>query len=341
MRPSLIVPVCALTITTLSAGCNAPPAQAPPAPAPAPAASGRILRLAAGLDPLVPAEARIEKIAGGFQFTEGPLWRPDGTLWFSDVVGNVVRSVTPDGAVKVLITNAGGVSSAPPGSFVGSNGITADRDGTVYMVQHTGRQIVRVGPDLKLATFLDKFEGKRFNSPNDLVFRSDGALYFTDPPFGLSKQDDDPAKELTFNGVFRYSHGRLAVIVKDLKRPNGIAFSPDEKTLYVSDSDTAHKVVMRYDVAPDGGVSNGRVLIDMTADTAAGVPDGMKVDERGNVYATGPGGIWVLAPDGTHLGTLQLPETPANCAWGDDGRSLYITAETSVYRIKLSVGGRR
>lgn len=291
------------------------------------------------MDALVPADAVIEKVAGGFQFTEGPLWRPDGTLWFSDVVGNVVRSVTPDGTVKVLIEHAAGHSTAPAGSYIGPNGMVADKDGTVLLVQHFNRQIVRVAPDLTTTVFLDKFEGKRFNSPNDLVFRSDGTLYFTDPPYGLVKQDEDPAKELTFNGVFKYSNGKLEAIIRDLTRPNGVALSPDEKTLYVANSDPARKVVMRYDVAPDGRVSNGRVFVDLTAETAAGLPDGLKVDERGNVYTTGPGGVWVLAPDGTRLGVIATPETPANCGWGDDGKTLYITAETGIYRVKLAVAG--
>jgi gluconolactonase len=291
------------------------------------------------MDALVPAGAVIEKVAGGFQFTEGPLWRPDGTLWFSDVVGNVVRSVTPDGTVKVLIEHAAGHSTAPAGSYIGPNGMIADKDGTVLLVQHFNRQIVRVAPDLTTTVFLDKFEGKRFNSPNDLVFRSDGTLYFTDPPYGLVKQDEDPAKELTFNGVFKYTNGKLEAIIRDLTRPNGVALSPDEKTLYVANSDPARKVVMRYDVAADGRVANGRVFVDLTAETAAGLPDGLKVDERGNVYATGPGGVWVLAPDGTRLGVIVTPETPANCGWGDDGKTLYITAETGIYRIKLGVAG--
>ena len=166
--------------------------------------------------------------------------------------GNVVRSITPAGEVQVLIQNSGGQSSAPPGSFIGSNAMVADKDGDVLLCQHTNRRIVRVAKDLTMTPYLEKYQGKRFNSPNDLVYKSDGALYFTDPPYGLLKQDDDPAKELKFNGVFRYAGGKLQVVVKDLTRPNGLAFSPDEKTFYVSNSDEKHKVWMRYDVAPDG-----------------------------------------------------------------------------------------
>ena len=185
--------------------------------------------------------------------------------------------------------------------------------------------------------YLDKFEGKRFNSPNDLVFRSDGALYFTDPPYGLLKQDEDPAKELKFNGVFRYAGGKIQAAIQDLTRPNGIAFSPDQNTLYVANSDEKHKFWIRYDVEPDGNVSNGRVLADVTTEKEDGLPDGMKVDSVGNLYGSGPGGIWVFSPQGKHLGTIKPPETPANCAWGDDGKTLYITARTSVFRIKLAM----
>jgi gluconolactonase len=302
---------------------------------------GNIVRLDPAIDSIVPKGAQIEKVAGAFQFAEGPLWRPDGHLWFSDVVGNLVRSITPAGQVTVLIENSGGQSSAPPGSFIGSNGMIADKDGFVLLCQHTDRRIVRVAKDLKMTPYLEKYEGKRFNSPNDLVYKSDGALYFTDPPYGLLKQDDDPAKELKFNGVFRYSGGKLQAVIKDLTRPNGLAFSPDEKTLYVANSDEKRKVWMRYDVAADGTVSNGRVFADVTGETADGLPDGMKVDVQGNVYASGPGGLWIFSPEGKHLGTIKPPETPANCNWADDGQTLYVTARTSVYRIRVANMGEK
>jgi gluconolactonase len=302
---------------------------------------GSIVRLDPAFDAIVPRDAQIEKVAGGFQFTEGPLWRSDGRLWFSDVTGNIVRSVTPAGQVAELIPNAGGPSTAPPGSFIGPNGMIADKEGFVLLCQHTNRRIVRVSRDLNAVAYLDKFDGKRFNSPNDLVYRSDGALYFTDPPYGLLKQDDDPAKELPFNGVFRYSAGKTQAVIKDLTRPNGIAFSPDEKTLYIANSDEKHKVWMRYDVAPNGSVSNGRVFFDVTSEKEDGLPDGMKVDSRGNIYGSGPGGLWVFSPEGKHLGTIKPPETPANCNWGDDGSTLYITARTGVYRIRPAIAGEK
>ncbi len=216
--------------------------------------------------------------------------------------------------------------------------MAADDDGTVLLAQHTNRRIVRIAPDLHMTVVVDRYQGKRFNSPNDVVVGPHHAIYFTDPPFGLLKQDQDPAKELDFNGVFRVLGGTVEPVIKDLGRPNGIAFSPDQRTLYISNTEDTRKVWMAYDVAGDGTVSNGRLLLDATSDTAAGLPDGMKVDRLGNLFASGPGGIWVISPEGHHLGTIHTAETPANCAWGDDGRTLYITAETSVYRIRLSTG---
>jgi gluconolactonase len=325
------------------AGCGA---QSPAAAAPPPAATtapsaatpvGAIERLDPAFDALVAPAAVIEKVAGGFKFTEGPLWRPDGTLWFSDVQGNVVRSVTPDGKVTALIENAGGKSTAPPDSYIGPNGMAQAPDGSVWMVQHFNRQIVRINADRSMTPMVSTFEGKRLNSPNDLVFAKDGSLYFTDPPYGLLKQDGDPGKEVRFNGVYRFAGGRLQALVRDLNRPNGLAFSPDFKRLYVNNSDPARNVVMRYDVAADGTLAAGRVFADLTSKTA-GLADGLKVDAQGNVYTTGPGGVWVLSSEGKHLGTIAPPEIAANCGWGEDGKTLYMTAATGIYRIRALVG---
>jgi gluconolactonase len=338
MNPSKLLIAAAL----LSAGCSTAPPPAPEKSAAVPAAIGSIQRLDPTFDALVPKDAQIEKLAGGFTFIEGPLWRPSNALWFSDVVGNVVRQWTPDGKVTEILRPGGyDGNSLPADGFNGPNGMTADKDGAVLLCQHGNRRIARIDKDMKVTTLVDKFEGKKFNSPNDLVFRSDGSLYFTDPPYGLPKGDDDPTKELKFNGVYRLANGKLQAIVKDLTRPNGIALSPDEKTLYVAVSDEKHKVWMRYDLAADGTVSNGKVFADVTAEKEDGLPDGMKVDSLGNVYGSGPGGIWVFSPDGKHLGTIKPPETPANCGWGDDGKSLYITARTGLYRIKLAVAGEK
>jgi len=326
----------------MMAGCSTNP-PAPVAVTPAePPGVGSVARIDPALDGLVPAAAKIEKLAGGFTFIEGPLWLPEGRLWFSDVVGNVVRQWTPDGKVEEILRPGGyDGRDAPPASFIGPNGMIADKDGAVLLCQHGNRRIVRITRDRQVSTLVDRFEGKRFNSPNDLVYKSDGSLYFTDPPYGLPDQDKDKKKELKFNGVYRLAGGKVQVLVKDLTRPNGIAFSPDEKTLYVANSDPAKKIWMRYDVNPDGKLANGKLFFDVSAETEDGLPDGMKVDAQGNLYCTGPGGIWVFTPEGKHLGTIKPPETPANCNWGDDGKSLYMTARTGLYRIKLPVAGKK
>ena len=329
---------CASLAVLLTACSTAPSTSSAPKEAPS---VGKILRLDPAFDALVSKGARIEKVATGFTFTEGPLWRPQNVLWFSDVPGNVVRSVSPSGDVKILIQNAGGIASPGPGALIGPNAMVADKDGAILLCQHGARRIVRVAPDMTMTPVIEKFEGHRLNSPNDMVYRSDGALYFTDPPYGLAKQNDDPAKELKFNGVFLYKGGKLKAIVKDLNLPNGIALSPDEKTLYVSNSDEKKRSWMRYDVAADGTVSNGRLFFDLANAKEQGIPDGMKVDSQGNIYAAGPEGIWVFSPGGRHIGTIQPGETAANVAWGDDGKSLYITASTSVYRIRVNVPGEK
>jgi gluconolactonase len=338
-QPMKALAVLGFVILFISCSRDSPQKSKAPPPEAKPSAIGEILRLDPAFSSIVPEGAQIEKVATGFQFVEGPLWRSDGHLLFSDVLGNVVRSLSANGTVQEVIQNAGGGDKAPPGSYRGPNGMVTDKEGDVLLCQHTYRRIARVDKDFRTSVYLDRFQGKRFNSPNDLVFRSDGSLYFTDPPYGLPKQDDDRAKELKFNGVFRYASGKLTAVIKDLPRPNGIAFSPDGKILYVSNTDPK-RLWMRYDVAPDGSVSNGSVFADVTAEKGDGVPDGMKVDSQGNVYGTGPGGIWVFSPSGKHLGTIRLPEVAANCGWGgEDRKTLYITATTSVYRLKLAVAG--
>ena len=331
-----------LAVALLAVACSTAP---PPAPTPEkPPAVGSIVRLDPAFDELVPKDAQLERLADGFTFTEGPIWRPSGVLWFSDVVGNVVRQYSPsDGKVTEILNPGGyaGKGNLPAGGYNGPNGSTADKDGAVLLCQHGFRRIVRISKDMKITTVVDKYEGKRLNSPNDVVYRSDGSFYFTDPPYGLPKGDDDPAKELKFNAVFRMANGKLQPVIKDLSRPNGIAISPDQKTLYIGNSDDKNRIWMAYDIADNGTVSNGRLLADVTAEKDAGVPDGMKVDSKGNLWASGPGGIWVFSPAGKHLGTIKMPEVPANCNWGDDWKSLYITAQAGLYRIKLSVAGEK
>jgi gluconolactonase len=301
-----------------------------------------IIRLDPAIDELLPKHARVELLAGGFTFIEGPLWRPSGALWFSDVKDNVTRQWSPEGTVKELL-RPGGYSGngLPPGGLIGPNGCTAGKDGTVVLCQHGNRRIVSLDRDLNATTVVDHFNGKKLNSPNDVVYRSDGTLYFTDPPYGLPLLDDDPSKELPFNGVFKFKDGKLQLLVDDMTRPNGLAFSPDEKTLYIANSDDDHRYWRRYDVADDGTLRNGRVFADVNAEPDEGLPDGLKIDTHGNLWATGPGGVWVFTPEGKHLGTIKPPEQPANCAWGDDGTTLYMTACTSLYRIKTSATGQK
>jgi gluconolactonase len=301
-----------------------------------------IVRVDPAFDALVPQTAQIEKLAGGFAFIEGPVWRPFGALWFSDVIGNVTRQWTPDGKVKELLRPGGyDGNSLPAGGFIGPNGATAGANSTVVMCQHGNRRVVSITNALDVTTIIDSFEGRKFNSPNDVVYRSDGSMYFTDPPYGLPNMDEDPSKELSFNGVFKLTSGKLQVIITDMTRPNGLAFSPDEKTLYVANSDENYRVWNRYDVQPDGTVKNGSVFADVSASPDSGLPDGMKIDSRGNIWATGPGGVWVFTPAGKHLGTITPPEQPANCAWGDDGKTLYMTAVTGLYRIRTLVAGQK
>jgi gluconolactonase len=187
-----------------------------------------------------------------------------------------------------------------------------------------------------------KFEGKRLNSPNDIVQKSNGDFYFTDPPYGLVKQDEDPKKELNFNGVFRLSNGKLNLLYKDIARPNGLAFTPDEKYMYLNNSEPHRKICLRFEVRDNGSLANEKIFFDMTHDSSDGVPDGMKVDQKGNVYSTGPSGVWIFTPEGKRLGTIRPPEVPANLHWGDaDAKTLYITARTGLYRIKLNIAGIR
>jgi gluconolactonase len=312
-------------------------ATAPAKPEAQPAGAGGILRVDPAVDALVPAAAKIEKVAGGFQFTEGPLWFKDsGNLWFSDVQGNVTRQLAPDGTVTEILKPAGyDGKDAPEGAFIGPNGMTFDKDGNVLICQHGNRRIARRNKAGVITTLVDRFEGKKLNSPNDLVYKSDGALYFTDPPYGLTKGDEDPKKELAFNGIYRLHGGKLTLLNKEMTRPNGIAFSPDEKWLYVANSDAARKTWMKFPVLEDGTLGPGRVFADVTAEQSEGLPDGLKVDSKGNVWATGPGGVWIFNAEGKHLGSIKPTEVPANVGWAEDGTVLWMTARTSVYRIKL------
>jgi gluconolactonase len=269
--------------------------------------------------------------------------RDGGYLLFSDPNQNTIYRLSKDGQVSVFRSKSGyaGLDVGEYGQ-PGSNGLTLDREGRLTINEHGNRRVTRLEKNGVLTVLADRYQGRRLNSPNDLVYRSDGALFFTDPPFGLPKFHDDPRRELPFSGVFRLLDGELALVASDLTGPNGLAFSPDERHLYVGNWDPKRKVVMRYDVAPDGTLSNPSVFVDLTAEPGEDAIDGVKVDRAGNVYISGPGGLWIMAPDGKHLGTIVGPEHPHNFAWGDDdGRTLYLCARTSVYRIRLGVEGVR
>ena len=304
---------------------------------------GTVSRTDPAIDEIVPAGARIEKVADGFQFLEGPVWHPDGYLLFSDPNANTIYRWAPEGQVSVYRAKSG-YKGVDVGEYhqPGSNGLTLDREGRLTINEHGNRRVTRLERTGALTVLAERYEGKRLNSPNDLVYRSDGALYFTDPPFGLPRAFDDPRKELPNSGVFCLNEGKLRLVSTDLTGPNGLAFSPDERFLYVDDWDLQRKIVMRYQVAADCTLSNGEVFFDMTSAPGEEALDGMKVDQRGNLYVSGPGGVWVISPTGKHLGTIQVEQLPANMAWGDaDGRALYFTARSALYRIRLDVAGIR
>jgi gluconolactonase len=316
---------------------------APDRARPAVAAELEIERADSGLDAIVDHDAALERVAGGFVFTEGPVWSADGSLLFSSPNTNVIYRLHPSGRVTVFRSKSG-YAGPDIGRYTqpGSNGLTFDLEGRLTICQHGNRRVIRVEPHGNSTVLADGYEGGRLNSPNDLVYRSDGTLFFTDPPFGLPGVFDDPEKELPFSGVFAARDGRVTLITDELEGPNGLAFSPDERYLYVGNWDPERKLVMRYELGPEDQVIASDVLFDMTGAEGEDAIDGLKVDRAGNVYACGPGGVWIVSPGGVHLGTLHLPEAPHNLAWGDaDGRTLYITALTSVYRIRLQTPGIR
>lgn len=278
---------------------------------------------AANMADIIKPGTVVQKVAGGFQFTEGPVWMPGGYLLFSDIPAN---------KIYMLIGGKAEVFREPSGN---SNGLTLDRKGRLIACEHGDRRVSRTEADGKVTAIAERYQGHRLNSPNDSVVKSDGSVYFTDPPYGV----DAKARELDLQGVYRLSpEGELTLLTKEFDRPNGLAFSPNEKTLYIADSSN-RRHLQAFDVKPDGSLANGRLFAELKSDKP-GVPDGLRTDKRGNIYSSGPGGIWVFTPDGTHLCTIATPEVPTNCSWGDaDLKSLYITAQTSVYRIRCRIGG--
>ena len=348
-----------LTLCLLSAGCkNSAPPPAPAAGNPANdivAVPLKVDRLDPALDSILPADTKLERVATGFKWTEGPVWVGD-SLYFAEIPSNSIRKWTPGQGVSIWLQPSGYKGSTPYGGpEPGTNGMTLDVQGRLTVAGHAQRDVLRfesLDPTQAPTVLADSYQGKRFSSPNDLVYRSDGSLYFTDPPYGLPTQhDDDPLKQLKINGVYRLPHaldhkpgapavnGDVQLLVKDLTRPNGIAFSPGEKYLYVDNSEPK-KIWMRYTVKPDGTLTAPKLLYDATSDTRPGAPDGMKVDTAGNIYSAGPGGVWIFSAEGKPLGTIVMPERTGNLTFGGpDRKTLYIAASSSIYRINVNIAG--
>lgn len=321
--------------------------------------SPTVERLDPALNQILPANAKVEQVATGFKWVEGPIWIHSGFLLFAEIPSNSIRKWTPGQGVAIFMQPSGYKGSAPYGGpEPGSNGMTLDRQGRLTVAGHAQRDVWRLeslNPNAQVTILADSYEGKRLNSPNDLVYKSDGSLYFTDPPYGLRTQSEhDPARQLSFNGVYRIpgalhqkpgappARAKLQLLIKNLTRPNGLAFSPDEKYLYVDNSEPK-KLWMRYRVNPDGSLSDGIVFYDATSDKGPGNPDGMKVDQKGNIYSAAPGGLWIFSPQGKRLGIIKFPGgRVGNCAWGGrDGKTLYIMAATAIYRVRLKIPGIR
>lgn len=308
-----------------------------------PTFSPGIVRLDPALDALVAADAAIEKLAGGFTFTEGPIWFPDGSLYFSDIPENSIFRRTPDGEIQLFRKPSGyDGNDLPPGAFIGSNGLTRDKEGRLVICEHSNHRVTRLEHDGSLTVLVSHEGGKRLNSPNDLVYKSDGTLYFTDPPYGMPLQDEDPRKELPYNGIYMLKDGVLTMLYSKMRRPNGLVFTPDEKFLYVGNSDPKARLWNKFPVLEDGTLGEPVEFANLTHLTEAGNPDGMKIDTNGNLYCTGPGGTHVFDPSGKRLGVIVTPEIPANLHWGDaDAGTLYITARTGLYLVRTKATGIR
>ena len=317
----------------------------------------QVERLDPAVDALVSPDSNLQKVASGFTWDEGPVWIPAGYLLFADIPSNSIRKWSPQSGTSMFLQPSGYKGSAPyGGKEPGSNGMTLDPRGRLTVAGHALQSVWRLetmDSHGQITVLADRYQGKKLTSPNDLTYKSDGSLYFTDPPYGTRTQSDhDPQREQPVNGVYRIlgavdqkpgaapDDSKVQLLIKDLPRPNGIAFSPDEKILYVSNSEP--KFWMRYPVNRDGRVGTGAVLYDASQDKRAGAPDGIKVDSKGNLYGAGPGGVWIFSPEGKHIGTINMPETVGNLAWGDaDAKTLYVTASTSVYTIRVNVPGLR
>jgi len=305
---------------------------------------GEVVRLDPRLDQLIGADAVIEKIAGGFDWAEGPIWQSaEKRLLFSDIPKNMIWQWSTGGGLKPFLKPSGYTGTEKRGGESGCNGLTLNADGKLILCQHGDRRIARLNDDGKTFTTLaDRYEGQRFNSPNDLVYGPHGDLYFTDPPYGLEKGADDPKREMNYCGVFRLSkEGKVTLLTKELTRPNGLGFSPDHKTLYVANSDPAKAIWMAYSMKDDGTLGEGKVFYDVTKEVGKmkGLPDGLKLDVQGNLFSTGPGGVWVFTPKAEVLGRIDPGCATANCGWGEDGSTLFMTADKSLCRIRTKAKG--
>jgi gluconolactonase len=304
---------------------------------------GQIHRLDPRLDQILGKDARIEVLAAGFEWSEGPIWIKDGGyLLFSDIPRNSIMKWKEEEGLSLFLKPSGFTGVGDYGKEPGSNGLTLDAMGRLVLCEHGDRRVSRLEKDGGKKTLVDNYQGKRLNSPNDVVFRANGDMYFTDPPYGLPKNWDDPRRELDFCGVYRLTKdGNLTLLTKNMTRPNGLAFSPDEKILYVAQSDPQKPVWMSFPVQADGSVGEGKVFVDSTSMVGKnpGLPDGLKVDRQGNLWATGPGGVHIIAPDGKLLGRIDTGEATANVAWGGDGSTLYITADMYLCRVKTTTKG--
>lgn len=308
---------------------------------------GKIYTIDEQLNSIIAPGTMVEKIADGFSFTEGPIWHPDGYLLFSDPNTNTIYRYDPTNHNVTVYMSHSGYAGADIGEYgqPGSNGLVIDNEGRLIIDQHGNRRVVRIEKKGPVTVLADKIDGNRFNSPNDIVLKSDGAVYFTDPPYGLPGFFNDPKKELNYQGVFMIKNGKVQVVSKDLGGPNGLAFSPDEKWLYVTNWDIRDihhtKTLWRYDVQADGTLANGKIFFDFNFTEDDEALDGIKVDKEGNLFVSAPGGLWILNSRGKLLGKIVTPERPANMAWGDvDGKTLYLTAHTSLYKIRMNTGGK-
>jgi gluconolactonase len=308
---------------------------------------GTIYTIDQKLNDVISQGTTIDKVADGFQFTEGPVWHPDGYLLYSDPNTNTIYRYDPkDHNVTVYMSHSG-YTGADIGEYgqPGSNGLAIDKEGRLIIDQHGNRRVIRIEKKGPVTVLADKIDGKRFNSPNDVVIKSDGTIYFTDPPYGLPNFFNDKRKELDYSGVFMIKDGKVQLVSKDVGGPNGLAFSPDEKYFYVTNWDTRDihhtKTIWRYDMQPDGTLANGKIFFDFNFSEDEEALDGLKIDKQGNLFVSAPGGVWILSPEAQLLGKIVTPERPANMAWGDnDGKTLYLTAHSSLYKVRVNIGGK-